>query len=356
MPNTIAVAEPRALSADILPPRVGPSLSATSDMPIVVPAEIVAAKPVAEVPKVEDKPADKPGIAAEPAKEPEKIDPPKKKNDGFPDDMPAWQKRELTTARNQKRAAEDARKVAEDARERAETALARALELAERVGSDKPKDAPSRPKRDTFDTPEAYDTALDSWLVRQSEQAATTAIERQKAADAQAEAKRLETEAETARQEELRGRAITFQQRADKVKAQHEDYDEVVMKAPDEGGPVITDNMSLAILEADNGPEIAYHLGKNRAEADRIAALSPARQVYEIGRISLRIENDVAAAEKAEADAKISKAAAPITPIVANSNRANAKGPDDESMEEYAARRRGEEAARKKAERPAARA
>src|SRR6185437_15186850 len=215
------------------------------------------------------------------------------------DETPAWQKREITIERNKRRAADEARVAAETRAERAEKAAARALELAEKVAAgtakaDAANAADVRPKRDAFDNPDKYDEALEAWMTRAAERAATTALDRQKAEDAKADAERLKTEADKAREEETRGRAIVFQEKATKFKEQAQDFDDLVMRAPDEGGPVITHQMSGAMLEADNGPEIAYHLAKNVEESQRIANLTPARQVYEIGRLSARLENEAA--------------------------------------------------------------
>lgn len=69
--------------------------------------------------------------------------------------------------------------------------------------------------------------------------------------------------------------------------ATHEDYDDVVMH-PD---LQVTEVMGHAMQASDIGPHIAYHLGKNPAEAARIAALHPLQQAIAIG----RIESELAA-------------------------------------------------------------
>jgi len=47
----------------------------------------------------------------------------------------------------------------------------------------------------------------------------------------------------------------------------------------------ITPLMAEVIRESDVGPQVAYHLGTNRQEAQRIASLPPHRQAAELGRI-----------------------------------------------------------------------
>lgn len=59
------------------------------------------------------------------------------------------------------------------------------------------------------------------------------------------------------------------------------DYDVV---ARDPSLP-ITPLMAEVIRESDVGPHVAYHLGTNRQEAQRIASLPPHRQAAELGRI-----------------------------------------------------------------------
>jgi len=80
--------------------------------------------------------------------------------------------------------------------------------------------------------------------------------------------------------------------------------------------------MTHAILDLDNGPAVAYHLGKNPDEAKRIAGLSPERQFMEIAGIATRLERRPAA-----------RAA---TPAPRRSNDSRPQSDREPSMEEYA--------------------
>jgi hypothetical protein len=71
----------------------------------------------------------------------------------------------------------------------------------------------------------------------------------------------------------------------------------------------ITAEMAEAIKLGDNGPEIAYFLGKNPALAERIAALDERRQYLEIGRLHAEI------AARTLPKVEQSKAPAPIKPV-----------------------------------------
>ncbi|KKL49182.1 hypothetical protein LCGC14_2318090, partial [marine sediment metagenome] len=45
-------------------------------------------------------------------------------------------------------------------------------------------------------------------------------------------------------------------------------------------------SVQLAIIELDNGPEVAYHLGKNPKLCKELMDLTPLKAVAEIGRVS----------------------------------------------------------------------
>lgn len=82
-----------------------------------------------------------------------------------------------------------------------------------------------------------------------------------------------------------------------------EDYDSVV------GNPRlhITPDMAEVIQDSDDGPALAYHLGKNPDVADRIAQLPPKAAARELGKIEARLAFE---REKAKAE-KVSKAPPP---------------------------------------------
>ena len=72
----------------------------------------------------------------------------------------------------------------------------------------------------------------------------------------------------------------------------------------------ITDVMAETIRASEVGPELAYHLGSNPKEAERIAKLSPFMQAKEIG----RIEANLVAQPPVK---KTTSAPAPISPVTA---------------------------------------
>jgi hypothetical protein len=66
--------------------------------------------------------------------------------------------------------------------------------------------------------------------------------------------------------------------------------------------------MAQTIQASEIGPDVAYFLGSNPKEADRISRLAPLLQAREIGKLEAKIASDPPVK-------KVSSAPAPITPI-----------------------------------------
>ena len=71
--------------------------------------------------------------------------------------------------------------------------------------------------------------------------------------------------------------------------------------------------MAQAVQASDAGPDIAYYLGSNPKEADRISRLSPILQAKEIGRLEAKIASDVPVKRSTSAPA-------PISPVTARTS------------------------------------
>lgn len=80
-----------------------------------------------------------------------------------------------------------------------------------------------------------------------------------------------------------------LQQRIAEGVQKYPDYNEVVWNPS--LPPLQTVNPALlgAILGHENMPELTYYLGKNPAEAHRIAALPPARAILEVGKLAAKL-------------------------------------------------------------------
>ena len=75
----------------------------------------------------------------------------------------------------------------------------------------------------------------------------------------------------------------------------------------------ITNVMAETIQSSDIGPDVAYYLGSNPKEADRISKLSPFLQAKEIGRIEAKLVAE-------PVTRKTSSAPAPIAPVTARTS------------------------------------
>lgn len=89
----------------------------------------------------------------------------------------------------------------------------------------------------------------------------------------------------------------------DRGSGKYDDFEEIV------GRLQPTTPWAVAIMEAETGDEIAYYLGKNPKEQDRIFAMTPVSQIREIGKLEHRLSL------KPEAPKQPSKAPAPISPV-----------------------------------------
>lgn len=243
---------------DVLDPSTGPALSATSDMPVI---DVANALP--------DEPVDKPPEQTQPeptSAEPEGEadgEPPEKETAGEGDRTPPAIKAQISRARNAARAAEQRNA---ELQAMLQQALQGIAELTK-------KPEPTRPLREHFNSPEAYDEALMTY-------AAAGAAEKAKA-EAQVEQQRQlqESRLQTVRD--------TYVERAQAFAEDHPDYHDLV-DADDVG---FTLPMTAAIAESEDGPAVAYHLAQHPEQMARIAKLTPAQQVYEIGKVAARISN-----------------------------------------------------------------
>lgn len=248
--------------------------------------------------------------------------------------LPPYVKREMTIARN--KAKSEANRAAAEAagRQQAMEALAAANRRIEALEAERAKpvevvEALPKPKRDTFDSIEAYDVALVEWATGEARRIATQEAEE---GQRKAEAKRASDDRAKAQEAADKANAEAHKAWMKQRESAMEEFPDYVEVAED-AAVQITPQMAQAIMAADNGTRIAYHLGKNPALADKISKLPPGRQVMEIGKLEDKLN--------APAPKQISKAPPAITPIGAR-NSAAQKTAEQESMDEYAARRNKE--------------
>jgi hypothetical protein len=95
-----------------------------------------------------------------------------------------------------------------------------------------------------------------------------------------------------------------YQDREEEARGKYEDFEQVAYnpKLP------ITSVMAETIQASDIGPDLAYYLGTNPREADRISRLPPFSQAKEIGKLEAKISS-------APILKKTTSAPPPIAPI-----------------------------------------
>ena len=104
----------------------------------------------------------------------------------------------------------------------------------------------------------------------------------------------------------------SYAEREESARDKYEDFERVVYNP----NLRVTTVMAQTIQASDLGPDIAYYLGSNPKEADRIARLSPILQAKEIGKLEAKLVTDPPVVRKS------TKAPDPIAPV--NASRSNA--------------------------------
>lgn len=152
-----------------------------------------------------------------------------------------------------------------------------------------------RPRPEQFDDYDAYVEALADWKTEQK-------LEQRIAMEQQALVRYQQQQ-----QEENLTR--TFQKRAKAAAAKYADFADVAFS--DE--VPVSDAMRAVILESEAGPDLAYWLGSNPQEAERIAQLPAIAAARELG----RIEASLAAPAQPKPQPRVTRAPEPIRPVTA---------------------------------------
>ena len=156
-------------------------------------------------------------------------------------------------------------------------------EQAQRVVETQTLRAPAAQSVDQFETPEAYADAL-----------------------AYQKAEQLIAQREAAKQHSQV--LESYHDLEEEARAKYDDFEQVAYnpKLP------ITDVMADTIRSSDVGPELAYYLGTNPKDAERISRLAPLAQAKEIGKIEAKLASDPPMK-------RTTSAPAPISPVTARS-------------------------------------
>ena len=114
-----------------------------------------------------------------------------------------------------------------------------------------------------------------------------------------------------ARREQARMQSEIIESYHDKEEDARNKYDDFEQVAYNPKLP-ITDAMAQTIQASEVGPDMAYYLGSNPKEAERISRLSPLQQAKELGKIEAKLADNPVVK-------KTSSAPAPIAPVTARS-------------------------------------
>jgi hypothetical protein len=207
-----------------------------------------------------------------------------------------------------------------------DSAPAKVVTATPEVAENLPEVADNQPAK-TF-SQEELDAAIGKRLAREQrkwerEQAARQtvpvapkempSIDNFESTDAYAEALALrkaeELLAQRDRQKEQAEIVEAYSEREEKARDKYDDFEDVVYNPKLR----ITDVMAETIQYSDLGPDLAYWLGSNPKEAERIARLSPILQAREIGKIEVRLSDNPPVK-------KTTSAPTPINPVTARSS------------------------------------
>ena len=98
----------------------------------------------------------------------------------------------------------------------------------------------------------------------------------------------------------------SYQEREEQARDKYDDFEQVAYNP----NLPITNVMAETIQHSDIGPELAYYLGTNPKDAERISRLSPYMQAKEIGRIEAKLADNPPVK-------RTTSAPAPISPVTA---------------------------------------
>ena len=258
----------------------------------VEPAEAVkdAPKPVAEAATTETEKAEE--VKEEPKAEPEK--------------ETTGKDPEKASTRRFERRIDRAIRARAEAQARADLLEKELAELKAKAVQPKALEPAGKPRQENFTDVDEYANAVAEWKT------AETLKEKEESA---------RKEAFSAAQREM---LTQWEGQVDKATDKYDDFHEIVGELKAGVTP-----WGDAIMQSENGADIAYHLAKHEKEAERIFKLPPAKQFIEIGKLSAKLSL------APEAPKKPSKAPAPIAPVTGAAETGEVNVSDPMPFEKY---------------------
>lgn len=185
----------------------------------------------------------------------------------------------------QRRLAKEAKRAAREAAMEVENRFLR--EQAQARQQPQPQ-GDGRPRKEDFQDYESYTEAIADWKAEQKATEKFEAFQRQLA--------------EQSERQRMQAQAAEVQTRLMKGAEKYPDFHERVF---DDSVP-IDKPTAAAIAESEHSADISYHLATHREEAERIARLSPVKQVQEIAALEAKFRTPAP---------KTTNAPAPIAPV-----------------------------------------
>ncbi len=202
-------------------------------------------------------------------------------------------------AKSDSKARAERRKAARNkAREELEAANRRAKEAEAELQAYK---TPSKvPVESDFQSFEQYQAALNAHYVSEG-------IGKRDQSKAEREAQAAKAAVEAAQKAEQAEIERNWNEQAQVARAQYSDFDQVISNP----NLMVSEAVAQAIKSSDIATEVAYFVGKNPAEAQRLSSLSGPEMARALG----RIEGQLAAS----APKTVSTAPPPVSPVTASS-------------------------------------
>ncbi len=205
----------------------------------------------------------------------------------------------------------DRQKAARVAAETEARILRERIQQLEAQGKPAPQDT-GEPKEGDFPDYTSYMRALTKWEAKQVVEA-----ERKASREAQQgqDRKRVESAGTQKIAEAWAESEKTFQ-------AAHKDYADVVGEFMDDDGGMQSFSREARLAIAELGPAVLYHLATNAEVADRIADLSPMRQVAELGKLESTVSQPAKRTTNAPPPASTVKGGKTVTQDLAKMSQA----------------------------------
>lgn len=176
-----------------------------------------------------------------------------------------------------------------------------------------------------------------------------------------ARAEELAAEARKREEETQAARAAEFVKRLNTAREKYSDFDIALQSLVGTEMDRVHSDVVEAIRESEHGPDLLYHLAKNRDVLDRLRKLSPSRFIAELGKLEAKWEQSPAPAANGNgqklsdigttpaAAPAVSRAPAPIATLAGDKSTVVNKDPSKMSFQELRAYERQREAERRSA-------